>query len=147
MKRHLSSATAILMFVAVWATTAQSQAASPRLMRAHIPFAFNAGSKELPAGDYSITVLNPSSDQKVLQIRSTDGRVSAIVSTVGMKSKSPERSKVVFHRYGDTYFFAQAQVSGESTALAAFKSKAERTEARMIASHGGTTTVTIVAEL
>jgi hypothetical protein len=116
-------------------------------MRAHIPFAFNVGSKELPAGEYNITVLNPSSDQKVLQIRSTDGSVSAIVSTVGTKSKSPEQSKVVFHRYGDTYFFAQAQVSGESTALAAFKSKAERIEARTIASRGGSTTVTIVAEL
>ena len=146
MKRHLSLTIAIIMFVAVWATTAQSQAASPRLMRAHIPFAFNVGNKELPAGEYAITVLNPNSDQKVLQIRSTDGSVSAIVSTVGTKSKSPEQSKVVFHRYGDTYFFAQAQVSGESTALAAFKSKAERTEARTIASHG-TTTVTIVAEL
>jgi len=147
MKRHLSLTLAIMMLLAVWATTAQSQAASPRLMRAHIPFAFNVGNKELPAGDYKITVLNPSSDQKVLQVRSTDGRVSAIVSTVGMQSKSPEKSKLVFHRYGDTYFFAQAQVSGESIALAAFKSKAERTEARTIASHGGTTTVTIVAEL
>ena len=147
MKRHLSLAIAILMFVAVWATTAQSQAASPRLMRAHIPFAFNAGSKQLPAGEYTITVLNPSSDQKVLQIRSTDGRVSAIVSTLGTKSKSPEKSKLVFRRYADSYFFAQAQVAGESTALAALKSKAERTEARTIASHGGTTTVTIVAEL
>ena len=147
MKRHLSLTIAIMMLVAVWATTAQSQAASPRLMRAHIPFAFNVGNKQFPAGVYTITVLNPSSDQKVLQIRSTDGSVSAIVSTVAAKSKSPEQSKVVFHRYGDTYFFAQAQVSGESTALAAFKSKAERTEARTIASHGGSTTVTIIAEL
>jgi hypothetical protein len=135
------------MFVAVWATTAQSQAASPRLMRAHIPFAFNVGNKALPAGEYNITVLNPSSDQKVLQIRSTDGSVSAIVSTVAAKTQSPERSKIVFRRYGDTYFFAQAQASGESIALAALKSKAERAEARMIASHGDTTTVTIVAEL
>jgi hypothetical protein len=147
MIRHLSFAFGFLLFVAVWASSAQSQAASPRLMRAHIPFAFNAGTKELPAGEYTITVLNPSSDQKVLQIRSTDGRASAIVSTLASKTKSTERSRVVFHRYGDTYFFAQAQVSGESTALAAFKSKAERTEARTIASHGGTTTVTIVAEL
>lgn len=147
MKRHLSLAIAIMMLVAVLATGAQAQRASSQLLRANIPFAFNAGSKELPAGEYTITVLNPSSDQKVLQIRSTDGRVSAIVSTLASKTKSTERSRVVFHRYGDTYFFAQAQVSGESTALAAFKSKAERTEARTIASHGGTTTVTIVAEL
>jgi len=146
MKRHLSLAITIVMLVAVWATAARSQAAGPQLMRAHIPFAFHVGSKELPAGEYRITVLNPNSDQKVLQIRSVDGRASAIVNTLGTKSKSPDNSKVVFHRYGDTYFFAEAQVAGESTALAALKSKAERTEARTLAGNGSKTTITIVAE-
>ena len=145
MKRYLSLATAMMMLVAVLAVTAQSQAAGPQLMRAHIPFAFHAGSRELPAGEYSITVLNPGSDQKVLQIRSADGRVSAIVNTLGAKAKSPEQSKLLFHRYGDTYFFAQAQVAGELTALAAVKSSAERTEAR-IARNRSTTNVAILAE-
>jgi hypothetical protein len=145
MKRHLSLAIAILMLVAVWATTAQSQAAGPQLMRAHIPFAFYVGNTELPAGDYRVTVLNPSSDQKVLQIRSADGRVSAIVNTLGAKARSSEKSKLAFHRYGDTYFFAQAQVAGESTALAALKSKSERVEERTLASREGSVTVTIAA--
>ena len=146
MKRHLSLVIAISMLVAVLATTAQSQAAGPQLMRAHIPFAFHVGNTELPAGEYRITVLNPSSDQKVLQIRSADGRVSAIVNTLGAKVKSFEKSKLAFRRYGDTYFLAQAQVAGESTALAALKSSAERTQARTLASHGGSVTVTIAAE-
>jgi hypothetical protein len=144
MKRCFSLAIAMTM-VAVLATAARSQAAGPQLMRAHIPFAFHAGSRELPAGEYSITVLNPSSDQKVLQIRSTDGRISAIVSTLSAKAKSSERSRLLFHRYGDTYFFAQAQVAGELTSLAAVKSSAERTEAR-IARNRSTTNVAILAE-
>ena len=146
MKRHLSLSMAILMLVVVWATTAQSQAAGPQLMRAHIPFAFHVGSRELPAGDYRITVLNPNSDQKVLQIRSADGRVSAIVNTLGAKAKSSGKSKLAFRRYGETYFFAQAQVAGESTALAALKSRAERVEERTLASNVSKTTITIVAE-
>src|SRR5690242_838132 len=136
----------MMMLVAVAATAARSQSPAPRLMRAHIPFAFNVGNKQLPAGEYNLTVLNPSSDQKVLQIRSADGRYTAIVSTLVAKSKSPEKSKLAFHRYNDTYYFAQAQVSGELTALAAVKSHAERVEERTIASNGGRTTVTIVAE-
>ena len=40
------------------ATAAQAQSSGPRTMRAHIPFAFRAGSKVLPAGDYNITVEN-----------------------------------------------------------------------------------------
>lgn len=146
MKRHLSLAIAIMMLVAVWATTAQSQAAGPELMRAAVPFAFHVGNTELPAGEYRITVLNPSSDQKVLQIRSTDGRASAIVNTLGAKAKSFEQSKLLFHRYGDMYFFAQAQVAGESTALAALKSKAERVEERTLANKESKTTITIIAE-
>jgi len=146
MKRQLTLAIAAMMFVAVLVTAAQSQNASSRLMRAHIPFAFHAGSKELPAGEYTITVLNPSSDRKVLQIRSADGRASAIVSTLGRKTNTLEQSKVVFHRYGDSYFFAQTQIAGESMALAALKSRAETQEERMIASHGGSVTVSIAAE-
>jgi hypothetical protein len=146
MKRYLSLAIAMTMFVAVVVTTARSQSANSQLMRARIPFAFHVGSRELPAGEYSITVLNPSSDRKVLQIRSADGRFSAITSTLGHKVNTPEQSKLVFRRYGDSYFFAQAQVAGESNTLAALKSNAETKEERMIASHGRPATVSIAAE-
>lgn len=147
MKKYFGLTIAMMMFVAVLATAAQAQSNGSPLMRAHIPFAFHVGSSELPAGEYSIRVLNASSDRNVLQIRSTDGRLSAIVNTVHMNTKSAEKSKLVFHRYGETYFFAQAQVIGESTSLAAVKSSAERTEARTIAKLGGSSsTLTIAAK-
>ena len=122
----------MMMLVAVAATTAHSQYAGATI-RARIPFAFHAGSKELPAGEYNLRVLNPSSDQKALQIRSADGRVSVIVRAFDVNASASERSKLVFHRYGDAYFFAQAQVAGELTTLAAIKSGAERSQERMLA--------------
>jgi len=147
MKRYFGFTIAIMMFVAALATAAQAQSNGSPLMRARIPFTFHVGSRELPAGEYNISVLNPSSDRRVLQIRSTDGRVSAMVNTVDLNAKAAEQSKVVFRRYGETYFFAQAQVSGESTSLSALKSSAERTEARMIAKLGrNSSTLTIAAE-
>lgn len=146
MKRQLSLAIAMMMLVALLATTAQAQGTNAQTMRARIPFAFHVGSKQLPAGEYKLTVLNPSSDQKVLQIRSIDGRVSAIVRTLGMDASATERSKLVFHRYGDSYFFARAQVAGESTTLAAVKSSAERTEERMLAQDKRNTNVAILAQ-
>src|SRR5690349_1359669 len=126
MKRHLSLTFAIVMLVTLLSATARSQFASSRLLRAHVPFAFHVGSKELPAGEYTINVLNPSSDRTVLQIRSTDGRASAMVITVGVNVTAPEESKLVFRCYGASYFFAQAQVAGESRTLAALKSSAEK---------------------
>jgi hypothetical protein len=146
MKKYLALTIASIAFVALLATTAQAQTTGSPIMRAHIPFAFNVGRTELPAGEYNIAVLNPSSDHKVLQIRSTDGRVGAIVNTLGTTAQAPDKSKLVFRCYGEKYFFAQAQVTGESTALTTVKSSVERTEERVVARHRGKATVTIAAE-
>jgi hypothetical protein len=146
MKKQFALTIAIMMFVAVLATAARAQSNGSPLMHAQIPFAFHVGSTELPAGYYDIAVVNPSSDRKVLQIRSTDGRVSAMANTVDENAKNAETARIVFRRYGDTYFFAQAQVGGEPTTLAAVKSNAEKTEARTIAKLGGApSTLTVAA--
>jgi hypothetical protein len=134
-----------MMFVAVVAITAEAQVFGTQRLRARIPFAFNVGNKSLPAGEYTIAVLNPTSDRKVLQIRSTDGRASAIIQTNERNAKSPEHAKLVFNRYGDRYFFAQAQMAGDSTTLAAVKSNAERNTEQWIASKATKATVTIDA--
>ena len=145
MKRYLTLTIAIMMFVAVVAITAEAQVFGTQRMRARIPFAFNVGDKSLPAGEYSIAVLNPTSDRKVLQIRSTDGRLSAIIQTNERNANTPEQTKLVFNRYGDRYFFAQAQMAGDSTTLAALKSNEERNTEQTLASKRGKATVTIIA--
>ena len=139
MKRYLSLTIVIMMFVAV---TAEAQMFGTQRMRAQIPFAFNVGDKSLPAGEYTIAVLNPASARKVLQIRSTDGRLSAIIQTNERNGNAPEEAKLVFNRYGDRYFFAQAQMSGDSTTLAAVKSNAERNTEQAAAGSGRVATVT-----
>ena len=133
MKQYLSLTITTMALVAVMAGAAQAQTSGAQNLRAHIPFAFHVGAKELPAGDYKIAVLNPSSDRKVLQLRSVDGRVSAIVNTIDRSANAAAKSKLVFHRYGESYYFAQAHVLGESTTLAAVKSSAERIEAEATA--------------
>jgi hypothetical protein len=127
--------------MAVASVTADAQASGAQKMRARIPFAFNVGKTELPAGEYTVTVLNPTSDRKVVQIRSTDGRLSALIHTSELKTTEAEQTKLVFNRYGDRYFFAQAQMAGESTTLAAVKSNAERQE-QAVARKGSKTTIT-----
>jgi hypothetical protein len=145
MKKYLSLTIAIMMFVAVAAIAAEAQVSGTQRLRARIPFAFNVGAKSLPAGEYTITVLNPASDRKVLQIRSSDGRVSAIIQTNELNVNAPEQPKLVFNRYGDHYFFAQAQMAGDSITLAALKSNAERNAEHAIASTGRKAKVAIVA--
>jgi hypothetical protein len=130
MKRHLTITIAILMFMGVLTITAEAQALGSQKMRARIPFSFNVGRTELPAGEYTVRVLNPNSDRKVLQIRSADGKLSALIHTSELNTNTQEQTKLVFNRYGSKYFFAQAQIAGESTTLAAIKTSAERNEGK-----------------
>lgn len=144
MKRNLTITIALMTFMAVVTITAEAQVLGSQQVRARIPFAFNVGSTKLPAGEYTVTVLNPNSDRKVLQIRSADGKLSALIQTGARNAKTREQAKLVFNRYGDRYFFAQAQMVGESTTLAALKSSAERNEEHAVASNGGKKTVVII---
>jgi hypothetical protein len=116
----------IVLLVTLCAGAAQAQTSSPQRVVAQIPFAFKVGKTSLPAGKYTISVLNPSSDHTVLQIRSMDGRASAMVMTNTVNSSPADNAKLVFERYDDRYFFTQAQMAGESTSFAALHSKAER---------------------
>lgn len=145
MKRHFHIAIAVIILTGVLAIDAQAQSANSQRVIATIPFSFNVGRASLPAGKYTITVVNPSSDRKTLQIRSMDGRSSAMVLTTGVLGKASDDAKLVFHRYGDLYFFAQAQMAGDSTSLAAVKSRAERTQKHALAKAGTKSVVVIVA--
>lgn len=146
MKRYLTLTIAVMMFLAVVTVTAEAQVFGSQTMRARIPFAFNVGKTNLPAGEYTITVLNPNSDRKVLQIRSADGRRSALIHTAGVNTNTTDNAKLVFNRYGSRYFFSRAQMAGEATTLAAVKSRAERSEEQAVASKGNSATVAIFAE-
>lgn len=141
MKRYFNIPLIIVMLAGVLAVNAQAQ--TQRVV-ASIPFAFSAGKTTLPAGRYTITVLNPASDRKVLQIRSLNGRSSAVVLTRGIIGNSSENAKLVFERHGDQYVFAQAQMAGDETTLAAVRTK-DRGD-KQIAKSSKRTMVTIVAE-
>lgn len=146
MKRQFTITLALMMFMAVLTITAQAQASGSQKINAHIPFAFNVGRTSLPAGEYTITVLNPNSDRKVLQIRSADGKSSALIQTNELSANAPEQTKLVFNRYGNRYFFAQARMAGESTTFAAVKSRVERNEEHAVASSARKATITIIAD-
>lgn len=131
----------IIVFAGVLAISVQAQ--TQRVI-ASIPFAFNVGKTTLPAGRYTITVVNPSSDRKILQIRSLNGRASAMVLTTGIIGNASDDAKLVFERAGDRYVFTQAQMAGDETTLAALRMK-ERGD-KHVAKAGKKSVIVIVAE-
>src|ERR1043165_9831234 len=106
MKRFFNISLIVIVFAGALAINAQAQTSSPQRVTATIPFAFHVGKTMLPAGRYTITVLNPSSDRKILQVRSRDGRSSAVALTMGIIGHSSDNAKLVFEHYGDRYVFA-----------------------------------------
>ena len=123
MKRYFYITLTIVILAGALATSVQAQSGGSQRIVANIPFTFSVGKTSLPAGRYTITVLNPSSDRRILQIRSTNGRSSAMTVTTGVIGNVSENSKLVFERDGDRYYFAQAQMAGDSTSLAAVRAK------------------------
>src|SRR5215212_3811247 len=146
MKRHVNIPMAIALLLGVLTAGTHAQTSSAQKVVANIPFAFRVGQTRLPAGKYTCTVMNPSSDRKILRIRNADGRASAMILTNSALGNATDDGKLVFHRYGDQYFFAQAQLGGDPTRLAAIKSKAERAEEQAIANSGRKSVVVILTE-
>jgi hypothetical protein len=145
MKRLFNIPLLITVLAGVLVVNAHAQTSNSQRVIASIPFAFNAGKATLPAGRYTITVLNPSSDRKILQIRSMNGRSSANVLTTASSANVSDDAKLVFECIGDRYVFAQAQMAGDEITLAAVRSKANRAD-KQVAKGAEKSIVVIVAE-
>jgi hypothetical protein len=146
MKRHFNIPVALIMLLGVLTIGARAQSSSAQKLVANIPFAFQVGKTRLPAGKYTFTVMNPSSDRKILRIRNTNGPASAMTLTTNALGNAADDAKLVFHRYGDQYFFARAQMASDPTSMAAIRSKAERAEQQAVANSRKKSVVVILAE-
>lgn len=143
----------VLAFATALVASAQSRT---RQVRADIPFDFIVGDKTLTAGNYTVGTISRNSADAIA-VRSSDGSRKAIRLTNAVNDNAKtKRARLVFHRYGNTYFLAQIWVPGSSEGREMLKSKAERAAALELAKNesgnelarsGGPEVVTIVAEL
>jgi len=112
---------------------AQAQNNGRIRLTADVPFEFNVGDKTMPAGNYTVSQINPASDRVVLQLRNQDGSATAMLQMNAVIGEAPETAKLVFRRYATSYFFAEAWVDGDNTGMQAPKSRAERAARRELA--------------
>lgn len=98
--RTITATVALSLVMTAFAVHAQSNRLSAR-----IPFAFTAGSAALAAGTYTIGRADFS--QGVLMIRTTN-QGAMVMSQRGLaSSKTTERPRFVFRRYGRQYFLRE----------------------------------------
>lgn len=126
MKKQSLRMVVILSFLMILSVSS-AHAQSSREMTAKIPFSFIVVNKTFPAGEYSMTRLNPASDKAVLAIKSLDGRMSKVVLTMPVQaSATSESGKLIFTRYEDQYFLSQIWTPADNTGLELPKSRSER---------------------
>lgn len=123
----------IAIVIAVCAGTVANVNAQNTQLTANIPFDFHVSGERFPAGEYTIRCLNPSSDLKVLQLRRTGGETSVMLQTNGIVGQMNQRARLVFNRYGNQYYFAQAWLSSERIGMQAIKSRQEKATAKEMA--------------
>jgi hypothetical protein len=136
MKKQAYMIAAILtVMIVAGVSNVKAQSSVCDQLKANIPFSFNIGNKTLPAGEYTVRCANPVSDMKVLQVRSSDGRTSAMINTSSVSGKEQDSGKLVFNRYGNQYFFSQAWLPADNTGMQAAKSRGEQQTARELAAN------------
>ena len=69
-----------------------------------------------------------------------------MIQTNSVIGNTSDDAKLVFERYGDRYFFAQAQIAGESTSFAALKTSRQRAQKEAVAAGAKQSVVVIIAE-
>jgi hypothetical protein len=96
---------------------------------ANIPFAFKVSDKTMPAGQYTIRQ-GSTSIRGVVHVQNTANGESALVlasaSNSSYKPTDKDEAKVIFHRYGDHYFFSEIWTANGNLCGKVQPSKLER---------------------
>ena len=118
----------LLLILTSVSVAAQSQRSGPT----RIPFSFIVGGKTLPAGVYTFGS-NRRDYDKVWSVQRRDGDHSALFTTIPVRAnETQEKTKIVFHKYGDQYFLAQIWTAGGNSGRALLMPREERELAKRI---------------
>jgi hypothetical protein len=111
MKKSIFAVASLVAFCSLAATQGVR---AQEAIKVDIPFAFSAGDAALPPGEYRVEKM--ASNGAVLLIRCAEPTASALVVTMpaGGGNQRTE-SKLIFHRYGNTYFLSQVWSAGSSS--------------------------------
>ena len=127
----------LLLLISVPSTYAQAT------IEATVPFNFMVGKAEMPAGTYTINRLSSSA----IEIKGSTTKKSAvsIVWSEGA-SGSDSAAKLVFNRYGDSYFLSQVTRGSGANVMQLPTSKLEQ-EQRMASTSGPSGQKVVAARL
>jgi hypothetical protein len=139
MKRQIAKGLAMLMMTLALAaaSAAVANGQSKARMAAQVPFEFIVADRTLRAGEYQVAAMSQHGD--VIAITSYGGD-NALRNSTPRERRGKLDAKLVFHKYGSTYFLAQVWMAGERTGSELAKTRQERAaerELKKIATYRG----------
>jgi hypothetical protein len=106
MKTHVLRTSILALLLAV---AGHAQSSLP--LHANIPFNFVAGSATLNAGEYTVD----QGHAGLINLKAADGKASTFLFAVtGECAGTQTASRLVFHRYGNTYLLSQIWTAGNN---------------------------------
>jgi hypothetical protein len=129
-RQFIKGMTMLLLIVALAFVTAVASANAQSI--ANVPFDFVAGGKSMAAGHYNVS--NSTTGGEIVRISSSSNETAFSLATKLNNGRPAQKSKLVFHRYGNRYFLAEIWKAGDSQGQKLVKSREERAVERELAS-------------
>jgi hypothetical protein len=111
----------LLLTMALVTAVATANGQSQHRVNASVPFEFIVGDKTLAAADYRIDTVG-----EALAIRSAGAKNNVIRLANAMTPKESKPARLVFHRYGNTYFLSEVWEGGDRIGRRLVESRQER---------------------
>lgn len=123
----LSLALMTIVFIGMSTVVVSAHAKTHSTLVLNVPFKFTVGDRLLSPGTYSFEqLLDSAPGLNIIAIRSTDGGTyQAAVTTTTQASSIPRSSRLVFRRYGDSFFLSQVWTKGKLVGLLLYRSRGE----------------------
>ena len=124
--KYISKIFLSLCLMGFGVVAAHAQIETDATVEANIPQAFIVKDTTLPAGKYTIKVLDEL-EPSVLEIRSANGRTAVLFDTEATQPRNmPGKTELVFDKIGDTYFLSRIFVEGDDSGNQLPKSRMEQ---------------------
>jgi hypothetical protein len=120
MKRNLITILSLVVLSVMFNITSVN---AQSYVKANVPFAFNVGQKQLPAGTYEVNVEGTAST--MIMIRNIETGESAL-ALAGSEAPRITENKLVFDHVGNEYFLSQVWRESDSPGKSIPTSKRER---------------------
>jgi len=115
----------------ILALLAASSAFGQDSLRVDVPFEFHVADAVMPAGLYYVGPSDRSTHNLLsLSCFDCESQAVTLTSPVGGGSDVATEGRLMFNKYGETYFLSEVWVPGSSYGRSLFKSRTEREIAR-----------------